>query len=484
MKRSSLKKNFLYSTGYQILIIILPLITAPYVARVLGAQRVGIYSYTQAFANYFYLFAMLGVGNYGNRAIARVRDDDQKRRTTFWEIYSLQFTMGVITSISYLFSCTFLVKEDRLIYMMQVFYVLSGMFDANWFCFGMENFKLTTMRSVVVRLVTAVCVFSFVHSRDELWLYTMILSLGNLISVIAVWPFVLKYAPFTRVTRAGVKQHIKGNLKLFWPVVAVSLYNIMDKLMLGSLSTKEEVAFYSNAERIVQLPVMIITALDNVLMPRMSNLYASDDKSRARKLMDNMMLFAMFLSCGMAAGLAGLGPTFAPWFYGEAFARCGYFIMLISPIVLFKGWAGAMRTQFIIPTGRDNIYIISLTTGAVTNLILNFILIPRISGVGAIIGTIGAEFAVFFIQFFMTRKDLPMGEYMKNGIGLAVIGLSMFIIIKNISVGGPLTTMVVQFLVGGSYYVALAGIYIVFVRGNRELVTQVLRIIGIKRKEK
>lgn len=483
-KKENLKINFIYSICYQILVIILPLITAPYVSRVLGAERVGIYSFTQAFANYFYLFAMLGINNYGNRTIARVRDDKAKMSRAFWEMFSFQSIVALFVSLAYLTYCFTFVKANRLIYIMQTFYVVSGIFDINWFCFGIEKFKLTTLRSTIIRLLTAACVFIFVRDQNDLWIYTLILSASLLASALAVWPFVLKQVDFVKPDWKGISQHIKPNLLLFWPVIAVSLYNIMDKLMLGYLSTNEEVAFYTYAERIVQIPNTLILALDNVIMPRMSNIYASGEASGAKKLMNNVMLFSMFASSAMAFGLAGVARVFAPWFYGDSFTRCGLFILMLSPILIFKSWAGALRTQYIIPTGKDKIYVFSLTAGAIVNLIVNFLLIPRLNGTGAVIGTILAEVTVAFIQFYMTRKDIDIVEYIKNGIGLCLIGFVMYIAVNALShiSGNALITMLVQIAVGGVIYLTLSFVYMVKIRKNPVLINECLKLLHIKKR--
>ena len=314
-KTPGLKKNFVYSVSYQILNIILPLITAPYVTRVLGAQGLGIYSKSQALAQYFLLFAMLGVNNYGNRAIARVRDKRDELSKTFCEIYAFQLITATIVSFSYWVYCLQFSSHNQLIYTMQAFYVMSGLLDINWCCFGMEKFKLTTIRNMVVRILAAVAVFTLVNSKDDLWLYTFIISFGHIVSTLVVWPFIKKHIDFIRPTWTGIKKHIKPNLVLFWPVIAVSLYNIMDKLMLGWFSEDEEVAFYTYAERIVTIPTTLILALDNVIMPRMSNLYATEGKNeRIKYLMNNVMLFAMFMAAAMGFGLAGVADVFAPWF--------------------------------------------------------------------------------------------------------------------------------------------------------------------------
>ncbi len=481
--KNSIKKNLFYSLGYHILEIILPLITAPYIARVLGANGSGIYSKTHAFAQYFYLFSMLGVKNYGNRAVARVRDDLHELSKTFWEVYTFQFLTGLVLSSFYIIYCMTICKNDNYIYLLQSIYVFSGMLDINWACFGLEKFRFTTIRGMTIRILSAVAIFVFVKNANDLGLYTVIISLSILCSAIVAWPYILKHIIYVKPHWSGIKRHIKPNLILFLPIIAVSIYNLMDKIMLGYFSTNEEVAFYSNAEKIVTIPNTIILALDSVIMPRMSNLFAKKNKEdKIKYLMDNVMMFAMLMAAGMAFGVAGISDVFAPWFYGKEFIRCGYFILLLSPIILFRGWASVLRTQFIIPTGRDNIYVVSLAAGAVVNLIINALLIPGMQGVGAIIGTLFAEFAVCFIQFFWCRKYLDMKEYMINGMSFCVIGLLMFFLIEALS--GISTKAVIvlgtQVLCGGIFYVVLACFYMIKIKKKPILVNEGLKMLKIK----
>ena len=482
-KAEHLKINVLYSVTFQVLEIILPLLTAPYLSRVLGADCLGLFSKSQALGQYFFLFCMLGVKNYGNRAIARVRDNRYVRSKTFWEIYGFQFLVALLFYGLYWAACFTYVTENRWIYMIQSLYVLSGVVNVNWFCFGMEKFKLTTMRSAAIRILSAVCIFVFIKDQSDLGLYTFIISFGLVLSNLIVWPLVVRHADFVRPTWKGMKPHIKPNLLLFWPVLAVSIYNVMDKLMLGYFSPDAEVAFYANAERIITVPTTIILALDNVVMPRMSNLFARDNTEKKVKfLMDTVMLFAMFMAAAMAFGMAGISDVFAPWFYGKEFVRCGYFLMLLSPVIVFKGWAGALRTQFIIPTGRDKIYVFSLTAGAIINLILNLILIPRINGVGAIIGTLAAEFAVCFIQFFLCRKEIDIKQYLINGFSFCGIGAIMFFVVESLShvSSSALLTLIVQILCGGLFYLLLGSFYMIKIRKNPVLVNEALKTLKIK----
>lgn len=484
MEKRSIKANFIYNICYQILIIILPLITAPYVSRVLGANNVGMYSYSQAIANYFYLFGLLGVNNYGNRTIAKIRDNEQNMSRIFWEIFSFQFMMGIIVSSCYMGYVMIFVDQNKIVYYVQILYVLSSALDVNWFCFGIENFKLTTIRSMLVRIGTACAVFMFVNSRNDLAIYAFILSFSNILSALVIWPFVIKRVKFVRPSLSRIREHIKQNLILFLPILAVSLYNIMDKLMLGVFAEKQEVGFYTYAERITQIPYTIMLALDNVMMPRMSNLYAKNDTKQTKYMMDNVMLFAMFMSAALSFGLAAVAPVFAPWFYGAEFTRCGLFITLLCPTILFKGWAGVLRTQYIIPTGKDRVFIISLFSGAAVNLGLNFILLPRYAGIGAIIGTIGAEFTVFAVQFYMCRKDIPLKEYMGDGVRFSMIGLIMYCVVTALASvsNNTIITMAIQIIVGVFIYVFLSGYYMIKIKKNPVFVNEGLKILHINKK--
>lgn len=484
-KESKLKINFTYSLGYQILAIIIPLITAPYISRVLGAHNVGVFSYTQACANYFFLFTMLGVSNYGNRTVAAVRDDKEKLEKTFWEIYAFQFVMGGAVCIAYLVYCVFIVKQDRFVFYLQFFYVASGWFSVNWLMFGLERFKLTTIRNIIVRVGMAVLIFILVKDQNDLLIYTIIIAGGNLISALVIWPFTLEHVAFKPPTISGIIKHIKPNLILFWPVIAVSFYNIMDKLMLGAMSTKAEVGFYTYAENIIQIPNTLILAIDNVMLPRMANLYAVGKKEKASNLMDSVMMFAMMAAVAMSFGLAGVGPIFAPWFYGEEFTRCGLFVMLLCPVIIFKGWAGALRTQYIIPNKRDKVFLISLTSGGIVNLVINFIFIPRFQGVGAILGTIVAEFTVAFIQFFMLRNEIPIKKYMLNGVAFLGIGLIMYIVIyliSNMNGLSVVTIMAAQIICGVIVYLSLSAIYMVKAIKQPFLVNEILKFLHIRKR--
>lgn len=480
----SLKKNFVYNMAYRIVNLIVPLITAPYVSRVLGASSLGIYTLSQTFANYFVIFIMLGVSNYGNRSIARVRDDPEKLSKTFWEIYTLQLFLGILLSLIY--SVTVFVSYtglERTIYFLQIFYVVSGGLDINWCCHGLEKFKLASIRSMIVRIFLAVLTFVFVHSKGDIWIYTLLLSFGTLSSVIILWPFILKKIRFLKPSLREIISHIKPNLMLFLPVIAVSLYNLMDKLILGYMSTTDEVQFYQYAETIVQIPCTLILALDTVMMPRVSNMLVKGKETEILTLTEKVMTFAMFMGAASAFGMAAIARTFAPWFYGDEFLRTGYFIVLLCPIIIFKSWAGVVRTQHIIPYSKDKIYLCSIGTGAVINLIADFALIPVLNGVGAIFGTVLAEASVCFVQFYSTRECLPFKRYLKRGVLFCMAGLLMYLAIFKIQYLDikAIYIIALQILIGATVYIILCGAILYFILKDYDILNDILKIAHIKR---
>lgn len=426
---SNPKKNFIYNVIYQILILIIPLITAPYLARVIGADGVGTYSYTYSIVYYFMLFTLLGVNNYGNRTIAKVRDSKEKRTKTFWEIYLLQLILGSIMLVAYNGYLFLFCKQYKLIAFIQSLFIVSAILDINWFFFGIEEFKKTITRNTIVKLGNLVLILLLVKSKNDLWKYTLIMSGTTCLGQLVLWNFIKKEVNFIKIKPNDVIKHIKPNLILFVPVIAVSLYKMMDKVMLGALSNVTEVGFYENAEKIVNIPMTFITALGTVMLPRMANIMANGKVDKVKEYISKSISFVMFMAFAMSFGLISIGRNFAPLYFGEEFAKSGTLIMMLALTLPFLAFANVLRTQYLIPKEKDNIYIISVSLGAITNLIMNSIFIPKFASIGACIGTISAEAIVMIYQTISVRKELPIGEHLKEIIPFLLKSFLMFLII-------------------------------------------------------
>ncbi len=463
-----MKKNFIYNIIYQILVLILPLVTVPYVSRILGADGVGIYSYTYSIAYYFMIIAMLGLNNYGNRTIAKVRDDKEKLSKEFCSIYALQLIISIIMIICYLLYVVIFNNQYKLIAFIQIMYVISSMFDINWFFFGIEKFKLTITRNTIIKILSLIFIFIFVKTPDDVWKYTAILAGSTLFSNIILFSFLHKYVRFVKVGRRDIFKHFKPNLVMFLPVIAVSIYKIMDKIMLGILSTVTEVGYYENAEKITQVPIAIITALGTVMLPRVSNMLSNNKEEEVKKIIGKTMPFILFLAFPMVFGICAVSKDFSLIFFGNEFEKCGLLIQLLSITIIFLSWGNVIRTQYLIPKEKDKEYVISAFLGAIVNFIMNYIFIPKYTSIGACIGTIAAEFIVMCYQSWVVRKELPLKEYMLNSLGFFIKAIIMFIIImplgKQIK-NNDLLRIVVQVLIGVIVYVLLNFKYIYNILG-------------------
>ena len=457
---TNIKKNFLFNLIYNCLLIVIPIITTPYVSRVIGVEGVGIYSYSFSIANMFVLFAMLGLKNYGNRSIAKVRDNRVKLSITFWEIYTMQAIVAGGSILIYIYYIVSTYSNENIAYF-QILYVVSSIFDISWFYFGIENFKITVIRSILVKVITTISIFIFVKSKNDLWLYTMILGSGTLVSNLLLWPLLGNYIDKVKINIRNIKKHFKPNLVLFVPVIAVSIYKIMDKIMLGKIALSQEVGYYENAEKIIILSMGVVTALGIVMLPRITNLVYNGSIKESKKYIEKSMFYVMTIASALSFGIAAIAPIFVPVFFGKEFMKSSVILILLSVTILFLSWSDVIRSQFLIPNGRDKVYIVSVFVGAIINLFMNVILIPRFYSVGAAIGTIFAEAGVCFYQSFCVRGELDLLRYLRGCIPGLVSGTVMFISVRSIGVNmeHTINNLIIQIAIGGFIYCLISLIY-------------------------
>ena len=460
--QTSLAANFVYNTIYQILNIILPLVTVPYVSRTLGTESLGRYSYTFTVASYFGIFAYLGFENYGNRLIAQNRNDQRRLDRMFSGAFYFQMIAGFLAAGCYVIYLIFFCREDRFVAMIQIVYIVGQVCNISWFYFGLEKFRKTAVYSMFIRLLSFIAILIYVKNSTDLAVYTFICAISTLCTSLIMWPELYKYVNFVKVPFRDILYHARGCLLLFFPVLVISIYRSMDKLMLGKISTMTEVALYTNADKIVEIPYGIITALGVVMLPRMTNLVASGKEKMSRKYIEKSMRFMMFLACGMAFGMMGVGKTFAPIFFGNEFASCGKLIMIIAPMVIIRACANVVRTQYLLPNRRDIDYIVSLLIGVVINLAVNAALIPVWQAEGAAVGTLLAESFVAFYQIFICRKEIPVARYTFRNWFFVLTGFVMFMEVYTIGeiCLTSLITLMIQIITGGFFYLAMAGGYL------------------------
>ena len=431
--RSRLAKNIVYQTVYQILTVITPLITAPYVSRVLGANGLGLFTYTHTNAMYFTLFAMLGVANYGSRSIASVQDNKEARSEVFWNIYSVQVLMTLFMIVLYSGYALLFVKSNTQIVWIQGLIILACSFDVNWYFFGVEKFKVTVTRNIIIKILTVISVLLFVNQNTGVLGYTLVMSMGTLLSNIAVVPFLRREIVFVYPKARTMAKHLKPNLILFVPVLATSVFHIMDKTMLGSLGGLTQLGYYTNADKVINIPIGIINGLGTVYMPRITSLRQNNKESDVKPVLYSSLELYSFVVMALSLGLAAISTEFAPWFYGPGFEPCAGLIKLFAPVFIFKSFSVYVRMNILIPYHNEKTYTVAVLAGAFINLIANSVFIPICGAQGAVIGTLLAEGAVWLIQVIKIPIKLSLKSVINSVAPYLIFGLLMTIVIRIIA---------------------------------------------------
>ncbi len=452
---ASVKKNFAYNIVYQIFTLLMPLITAPYLARVIGASGLGIYTYTFTIAEYFVLFCMLGVNNYGNRTIASATKE--KKDEIFINIYMVQLTISIIVIAIYIIYASYFNQAYRYYSFLQLIYVISGGLDINWYFFGTEQFKITTIRNVMIKCLTLMLIIIFVKDVADTWIYIIIMATSYLLSQLIMWRVALGQIKFVKPNLQEMKNNIKPMLILFIPVIAVSLYKMMDKIMLGSFIGVEEVGYYDNAAKIVTVPSMVITALGTAMLPRMAKLNAKGEQDKILTYISSSMEFVGCMASAMCFGLIAVADELIPIYYGSGFLQCVPILKALCITLIFTSWANVIRTQYLIPMQHDKAYIVSVFVGAVSNLILNILFIKSMGAIGAVIATIIAEASVALIQTLYILKKLPIKQYLRRYIVYLIPGIIMCVIVKYIGSIGitSIVHLILCIVIGATIYLLM-----------------------------
>ncbi len=456
-KKNNIAKNYIYNLIYQLIVIIVPLVTTPYLSRVLGAEQIGIYSYTLSITTYFILFGSLGVAMYAQREIAYVQENSYKRSKTFFEIIIMRtITLGSSLLLFYLFFC--LKGSYITYYKILVFEILANALDISWFFQGLEEFKKVIMRNIVVKVISIICIFLFVKEQKDLNIYFYIYVFSTFFGNLSTWFYLPKYIEKVNIKKLEVKKHFKPVVGLFIPQIAIQIYTVLDKTMIGAIvSDKAEVGYYEQSQKIVKFLLTIATSLGTVMVPRMANTYAKGNKEKLKYYMNNSFAFVTFLAFPLMFGIISISKKFVPIFYGAGFEKAIYIISLISPIILAIAFSNVIGTQYLIPTKQQKKFTISVVCGAITNFVFNLILISYLKSIGAAIATVIAEFTVTGVQFYLIRKEINIVNVIKISYKYFIASIVMFVI--SLFVGSLIKnnfiSIIVQFLVSVIVYLSI-----------------------------
>lgn len=453
----SVAKNYVYNVVYQIVILIVPLITVPYISRVLGSGGVGINAYTNSIIQYFILFGTIGISLYGNRSIAYVRDDKTKLSRTFWGIFLLKIITVIISYAVFIMFINFTNSKYRTIFLFQSIYIISAAVDVSWLFMGLEDFKKTVTRNLIVKVIGVICIFLFVKIRSDLWKYVLILSCSELFGQLTLWLYIPKVIDKVKLNFYDIKKHFIPSINLFVPQIATQIYLVLNKTMLGALSNTNEVGYFDMSDKITKMSLAVVTAMGVVMLPRVANTFAKGDMEKVKEYLSKSFDFASYLSVPMMFGLAGISAQFTPWFFGPGFSKTGTLMCVISPIVVFIAWSNVLGIQYMMPVGKAKEFTISVTIGAVVNFMFNILLIRHFQSLGTALATVIAEFSVTAAQFYLVRKDIEFKQIFKDIWKYLISSIVMFVIVKFIGhiLGVGFKTTMLQIIIGGLAYIIL-----------------------------
>lgn len=453
----SIKKNYIFNLSYQILLLITPLITTPYVSRVLGADGIGTVSYAESIASYFVLFATMGITTYGQREISYVQQSVEKRSIVFWNTKILEFVTSGAMLVAYLIFA--ILQQQSIIYVIFACNIIAVFFDVSWFFQGVEEFGKIVLRNVIFKLINIVYIFTFIRTKDDLILYVIGLTSFSALSNLSLWFYLPKYITKVEKSELHPFKNFKVVLGLFIPTIAIQVYTVLDKTMIGIITQDSfENGYYEQALKISKMVLTVVTSLGTVMIPRIGYYFKEGDKSKIRDLMYRGYQFVWFLGIPLCFGLVMVSSNFVPWFFGSGYDKVADLLKMLAFLILAIGINNVTGMQYLIPTGREKLFTITVLIGAGVNFCLNSILIYFFQSVGAAVASVIAESTIAIVQIIMVRKELSPLEIVKRGKNYCIAGVVMvgvLFILNRYLTSGIVNTAILVISGACSYFIVL-----------------------------
>lgn len=424
MSQKSIKKNYIYNLCYQILIIITPLITTPYVSRVLGAYGIGTVGYAESIVSYFILFATFGISTYGQREISYAQESAEKRSMVFWNTKLLGLcTSGVALLVYFLFAVT---QGNHLLYFILSVHLLAVAADITWFFQGLEEFGKIVVRNIIINVLNVAYILLAIKIPEHFYRYAFGHAFFQLLSNASLWLMLPRYLTKVKFRDLHPFRDVKVVLSLFVPTIAVQVYTVLDKTMIGAITQDfAENGYYDQAIKISKMVLTVVTALGTVMVPRIGYYFEKKEHEEVKRLMFSAYRFVWFLGIPLCFGLISVSSNFVPWFFGAGYEKVISLLNVLSFLILAIGINNVTGMQYLIPTKRQNIFTQSVIIGAVGNFVLNIALIPLMKSIGAAIASVVAETIIAVVQLLLVRNEISPLRVLKEGTHYFIAGCIM-----------------------------------------------------------
>ena len=432
MAKKSIKKNYLYNVAYEILLLITPLITTPYLSRVLGADGIGTVSYAESIVSYFTLVATLGMTTFGRREISYVQDNKAERSRVFWETNILEIITTTLVLAAYIPFA--LRQKNQIMYLILALNLLAVMANITWFFQGMEEFGKIALRNVFFKILNIIYIFTFVKTKDDILAYVFGMAFFLFLSNASLWLFLPGYIGKPVLRDLKPFRHLRTVISLFIPTIAIQIYTVLDKTMIGLITKSAfENGYYEQAIKISKMVLTIVTSLGTVMVPRIGFHYAKGETEKVNFFMYRAYRFVWFMGVPLCFGLLGIASNFVPWFFGAGFEKVVPLLSILGFLVLAIGINNVTGIQYFIPTQRQNLFTLTVMIGAASNFVLNSILINLFQSIGAAIASVAAETIIAIVQIYIVRDEISPIRIIASSWRYLLAGSVMLIFLKLIS---------------------------------------------------
>ena len=434
--------------------MIIPLITVPYISRVLGAHDVGINEYTNSWVTFFFLMGQMGITLYGNREVAYHRDDLYKRSQTFWGVEALQLLTVSSAFVLYLVAVFLFSTTFKEFFLLQAIWIIATGVDISWYFMGLEEFRITVVRNTLVKIASLILIFTVVKTSNDLGKYILILGASQLVGNLTLWPYLRGNIVWVSIKKWHPFKHFYPSLLLFIPTITTQVYLVLNRLMLGRMSTQADLGNFGQADKIVKFVLAVVTATGTVMLPHVANKFAKGDIKGVRNSLYSSFNFVSAIAIPMMFGLMAIAKKFGPWILGREFVLAGSVIFLEAPIILLIAWSNVTGTQYLMPVNRVKEYTTSVTIGALSNVIFNFVLIGKYGANGAAIATVGSEFLVTASQLWMIHSTISRRKLFRETWKYLFCGMVMFIVVNRICsvINMTVANLILEVVVGAIIY--------------------------------
>ena len=448
-------KNYLYNLSYQILTIILPIITVPYVTRIFTSEDLGNYGFYNSIVSYFSLFAMLGIGIYGTKQIAAARNVS----STFWNIYAIQLTAGILALFVYVITLVSIPKMSGMVPIILGIVLLTKMIDISWLFTGKEDFKKITLRNTMVKVAGVISIFTFIKSSEDLYLYIFLIVIFDFLGQFVMWIPAKKFIKRPSFDTKIIKKNLHPIVLLFLPQVAISLYVVLDRTLLGLLGSYSDVGIYEQGQKLTSILLTVVSSLGAVMLPRVANLLSERKEKEAQNMVRFSFILYNLIIFPMIFGLIAINEVFVKLFLGQNFQDVKYVLYIIVFNIMFIGWTNILGYQVLVVRNKNKEFMLSTTIPAIVSVAVNVTVIPFFGYIGASITSVVVEFLVFAIQWYYSRniinKNLLFNKDLTKIICSSLVMFGVVMLCKIMLGFDGIVGLVIYLVVGGISYLGM-----------------------------